>query len=161
MCVDMLQVGSSLLPARACWSQVVGRPSEQETRLALAAVSLHSSLCASAFMHSPETPWKDNPSRAEGLVQSCRAILHYRTGHQGLKSMSEELGEFRAPHKWECLTVQGEALWDSVPLRLVCGPSTQSCRRRVRSRETLQPLTSCLSTSLQDLCDETCHSPHQ
>ena len=35
--------------------------------------------------------------------------------------MTEELG---APNKWECLTVQSEALRDSVSLRL-CGPATQ------------------------------------
>ena len=37
--LDVLQVRSSLLPARACGSQVVGRPPEQETRPASAAVS--------------------------------------------------------------------------------------------------------------------------
>ena len=31
VCVDVLQVGSSLLPVRPCGSQVVGRPPEQET----------------------------------------------------------------------------------------------------------------------------------
>ena len=31
--------------------------------------------------------------------------------------MTQELGEFRAPHKWECLAVQGEALRDLVLLR--------------------------------------------
>ena len=51
---------------------------------------------------------------------------HCRTGHRGLKSMTEELGGFRAPHRWECLTVKGEAPRDMVPLRPLCAhPNTK------------------------------------
>ena len=40
--------------------------------------------------------------------------------------MTEELGGFRAPHKWECLTVSGEALRASVPCELcVVRPDTE------------------------------------
>ena len=35
-------------------------------------------------------------------------------------STTEELGRFRGPDNWECLTVYGEALRDLVPLRTLC-----------------------------------------
>ena len=44
----------------------------------------------------------------EGQPQTW-AFLQGRTCHLGLQSMIEEPGGFRAPHEWECLTVQGEA----------------------------------------------------
>ena len=50
------------------------------------------SLRASEFVHSPETSWKERASRTEGLDQTCRAILHSRTGHRGLKSTTKERG---------------------------------------------------------------------
>ena len=36
-------------------------------------------------------PTNQRTPRAEGLAQTCRAILHCRTGHRGLQSTTEEL----------------------------------------------------------------------
>ena len=52
--------------------------------------------------------------------------LHHRTGHRGLKSMTEELGGSELSTGEECLTFQGEALLDSVLLRPLWSPPTHS-----------------------------------
>ena len=99
---------------------ISGRPSpERETKPAPGGPP--GSLCASEFMHGPETSWKYNPPtrgrrRTEGLALTCRAVLHCRTG--------QELGgkrRVRTPHKWECLPVSSDALWDLVSLRPLHG----------------------------------------
>ena len=46
--------------------------------------------------HQPEG------GRTEALAQTCRAIIHRRTGHRGLKSMTEQL---EVPSSPQCLTV--------------------------------------------------------
>ena len=91
----VLQVGSSLLPARACGSQAVVRPPEEETRPVSAAVSQTlwasippASLCASKFMHTPETSWKDHPpTRGRQTVWLRPAVLsslsHGSSGFEG------------------------------------------------------------------------------
>ena len=44
--------------------------------------------------------------------------------------MTEELGEVRASHRWECLTVKGEALRDLVPPTTSVWPAHTQSRRR-------------------------------
>ena len=61
---------------------------------------------------------KDSP-RTECLAQACRATLHCRLGHRGLKSITES-------STTRCLTVWGEALRDLVPLRPLCVPPTHT-----------------------------------
>ena len=94
-------------------------------------------------MHILETSWKDDPHRTDGLAQNCRAtIIHCRTGHRGLKSTTEELGDSELS-SWECLTVQSEPLQDLVTLRPVCGPPIH----RVAAVGSLQTQTQNCSTS--------------
>ena len=42
-------------------------------------------------------PTNQRTPHAEGLAQTCRAVLHSRTGHRGLKSTTEELGDSDLP----------------------------------------------------------------
>ena len=57
---------------------------------------------ANELMHRPETLWKDNPptrtSRTEGLAQTCRAILHCRTGHRSCEVDDRGTRAYRALH---------------------------------------------------------------
>ena len=79
-------------PPKACGSQVVVRRPQQETQARIGRLLV-------PWVWSPRgRPWQDDPVPCGGFW------LHCRTGHRGLQSMTEELG-FRAPHKWECLTV--------------------------------------------------------
>ena len=75
---------------------------------------------ANELVHSPETPWKDNP-RTRRRVWPRPAVLS-STVDRGLKSTTEELVDSELPT--ECLTVESEALRDLVPLRPLCGPPT-------------------------------------
>ena len=104
-----------------------GRPSpERETKPAPGGPP--GSLCASEFMHGPEASWKKTHQPEDAAVRrvwpSPAVLSSCRTGHRGLKSTTEELGvrrRVRTPHKWECLPVSSEALWDLVPLRPLHG----------------------------------------
>ena len=98
------KVGTTLLTALiatqgVCGSQADVRPPEQETQVCIArgvsCSGLEFLLAASELLHSPETPWKDNPPEVipyRGLAQTCRALLHSRVITR----------EFRAPQV-ECL----------------------------------------------------------
>ena len=59
--------------------------------------------------HQPQ----DVPFGGFGLDLPCKPPLSH--GSEGTRW-------FRALHKWECSTVQGEALRDLVPQRRLCGP---------------------------------------
>ena len=114
----VLEVGSTLLTTLSATQGVwttgsCPTPSERDPGLhranshALGPNSSWQPMCPRTHARSRETPCNDNPptrGRPERRVwpQTCRAILHCRIGHRGLRSMTEELGGFRA-HKWECL----------------------------------------------------------
>ena len=63
------------------------------TRWSYPSAPLTHSLCRASWSGPPE-----------GLAQTCRAIVHCRTGHRGSKSMTEELRGSELPRGWECLT---------------------------------------------------------
>ena len=69
-------------------------------------------------------PTNQRTFRTEGLAQTCRAILHCRTGHRGLKSVTGEL-EDSDLHKWECLTVHGRVSGSVKPSPLRSRESAQ------------------------------------
>ena len=74
---------------------------------------------ASGRMHSPETSWKDSPPTRgrPGRRVWPRAAVPSSTVARVIEvwsRMTEELGGSELPHRWECLTVWGEALRDLV-----------------------------------------------
>ena len=92
-CFDVLQAGSSLFTAlgatRVASSWLIPRARDRRlTHSGLAACSL----CARGFLrrHGRITHQQED-ARTEGWGQTCRAILHCRTGHRGLKSTTEKL----------------------------------------------------------------------
>ena len=60
--------------------------------------------CAARDVTKGETTKQRTP-RAEGLAKTCRASLHCRPGHRGLKSKTEELGGSELAASGECLSV--------------------------------------------------------
>ena len=59
-------------------------------------------------MHSPKRHGRITSQRTL-RAQTCRAALHCRTGHRGLKSTTEELGDSELP-TGGVPTVEGETL---------------------------------------------------
>ena len=124
--VDELQIGSSLLPARARGSQVVGRPQSKDPRakdqacighgvsytlglssswqLACKGIHAHPRYVMEGQSTNQTTP------HTEGLAQTCHTILHCRTGHRSFEVDDPENSEgTELTQKWECSTVEGEA----------------------------------------------------
>ena len=58
------------------------------------------------------SPTKQRAPRTEGLAQTCRPILHSRTSHRVLKSMTEELGIPSSPQVGVPVTAPPETLSD-------------------------------------------------
>ena len=50
--------------------------------------------CISRVPHALGMNCSLRPVSTEGLAQTCRAVLHCRTGHRSVKSMTEELWDF-------------------------------------------------------------------
>ena len=103
----------ALRASRACGSLAVVRPPEQESQA-----------CIGRPSHALGRTPPGSPC-ADEFVHSCSAILHCHTGHRGLIEVDDRrTRRFQAPHMWDCLTVQGDALRALVSLRPLSGPST-------------------------------------
>ena len=87
--------------------------------------------------------------RTEGLPQTC----HCFTGHRGLKPTTEEPSGFRAPHRWECLAVEGDALRGLSSPQPLCGPPTHRVAALEACRQCLEELLpACHTLHLESNC---------
>ena len=80
----------------ACGSQVVSRPPSNSH----SGLEFHLAAYVPGFRHSPRRHGRithQSEDVTKGLAKTCRAILHCRTGHRGLRSTAEEHGGSELP----------------------------------------------------------------
>ena len=79
-------------------------------------------LCAKEFMHSPETITKQPEDAPHLPCCMSRGSSRFEVDDRGTRG-------FRAPHKWECLTLYVKHCGIQFPHDLCVASLTHSCRR--------------------------------
>ena len=106
--------------------------------------------------HVPVNPTNQRTHRTEGWAHTCRATLHGRTGHRGLKSVTEELGSSE-------LSTGGSASLFTVkqPIRGTAGFCTPNDLCVARPHTELPPLVQVMNTRLLSAnLDSDCRLQH-